>query len=100
MPTQREPSGACARPAMPGCPTLDFSASIEYVSEAPSCQWTRAVCPPSQNPPFPSPNKELIGEIGIPSAFPKHVTAVLVIWHSGRSEILSLPRTTQIDPSV
>ena len=75
-----------ARLTIPSCPALDLSASIGYVSETPSCQWTSAVCPPSQNPPFPSANRESAGEIGTPSDFPKHLTAPSVIWQRGASE--------------
>ena len=53
--------------------TLDLSASIGYVSDAPSRQCTSAVWPPSQNPSLPSADIESIGLIGTPSAFPKHL---------------------------
>ena len=99
MPTQRDPSGPSARLTIPCCPALDFSASIGYVSETPSCQWTRAVCPPSQKPPFPSASIESIGEIGIPSDFPKHLTARSVTWQRGASETVLAPRTTHNEPS-
>src|ERR1039458_7432249 len=86
MPTHRTPSRSRAKPFIPSCPALEFSASIGYVSETPSCQRTRVVCPPSQKPPFPSDNRESAGEIGTPSDFPKHFTARSVTWQRGASE--------------
>src|SRR5271157_2863567 len=99
MPTQSDPSGPSARLTIPCCPALDLSASTGYMFETPSCQWTRDVCPPSQKPPFPSASKVSTGEIGIPSDFPKHLTARSVIWQRGASATALLARTTHNEPS-
>src|ERR1700723_3217590 len=68
VPTHKVPSGPRARLVRSYFPTL-------YVSDIPACQWTKVPSPPNQKPPFPSDSKELTLEMGIPSSFPKHLTA-------------------------
>src|ERR1700732_1584908 len=91
MPTQRDPSVSETR--------LTIWPLVRYVSETPSCQWTSAVDPPSQNPPLPSANKELLGAIGIPSSLPKHFRAWCVTWQRGESKLDGEPPPTPNEPS-
>src|SRR5271165_1809481 len=98
MPAQTDPSGPRARASIPG-PAPDLIPLSGYASDTPPCQCTRAVCPPSQNPPLPSANIASMGVIGIPSDFPRHFTPPSLTWQTGSVTLLS-PRATQIEPSA
>ncbi len=74
MPTQRDPSGPRAKPLPKHLRSL-FSLRWD-ISETPACQWTRALCAlPAKSRLSRRPEPTRPWEIGIPSDFPKHLTA-------------------------
>ena len=89
MPTHRDPSGPRAK-------LKTSSSHVGYFSERRHASGQAAACPPSQKPPLPSARREWMGEIGTPSAFPKHLTAVS---NMAKGRVRVRRRSTHKEPS-